>query len=98
VEAKTYRYREHAEGVLFDTLAGYRSQEEYAQWQQRDPIVLFRNYLVREGILDEADAAQLDAEVRAEIAAAVAFARESPYPDPEEAFEGLYTEPIAITR
>ncbi len=98
VEAKTYRYREHAEGALLEALAGYRSQDELNEWKQRDPIVLLRDRLVRDGTLTETEAAQIDSEVQAEVEAAVRFARESPYPNPEEAFEGLYTHPIPVTR
>ena len=98
VEAKTYRYREHAEGALLEALAGYRSKDELNEWKQRDPIVLLRDRLVRDGTLTEAEAAQIDGEVQAEVEAAVRFARESPYPNPEEAFEGLYTHPIPVTR
>ncbi len=97
VEAKTYRFRHHAEGALFDSLK-YRSQEELDQWNRRDPVVLVREHLLREGILTEAAAAQVETEVQAEVDAAVAFARESAYPNPEEAFEGLYVHPIPVTR
>jgi acetoin:2,6-dichlorophenolindophenol oxidoreductase subunit alpha len=98
VEAKTYRYREHAEGALLEALAGYRSQDELNQWKQRDPIVLFRERLIHDGILTELGITQVDSEVQTEVEAAVSFARESPYPSPEEAFEGLYVHPIPVTR
>lgn len=97
VEAKTYRYRHHAEGALFDTL-NYRSQEEVDQWKRRDPVTMFRARLISDGSLTEAGVEQIDAEVQAEVDAAVSFARESAYPKPEEAFEGLYAHPIPITR
>jgi acetoin:2,6-dichlorophenolindophenol oxidoreductase subunit alpha len=97
VEAKTYRYRHHAEGALFDSLM-YRSQEEVEQWKQRDPVMMFRAHLVSDGILTEAGVEQIYDEVQAEVDAAVSFARESAYPSPEEAFEGLYAHPIPITR
>jgi TPP-dependent pyruvate/acetoin dehydrogenase alpha subunit len=97
VEAKTYRYRHHAEGPLFDMMK-YRSPEEVEQWKQRDPVVLTRTYLVSEGILSEAEADQIDSEVRQEVEDAVRFARESAYPSEEEAFEGMYTRPIPVTR
>ena len=97
VEAKTYRYRHHAEGALFDHLK-YRSQEEVEHWKQRDPVTMFPARLISDGILTEAGVQQIVDEVQAEVDAAVSFARESAYPKPEEAFEGLYAHPIPITR
>ncbi len=98
VEAKTYRYREHAEGILFDALAGYRQRDEVERWKARDPIRLFRDRLVRDGTIVPADADRIDAEVLAEVDDALTFARQSPYPELDEAFEGVYTTPIPIAR
>src|SRR6202049_354397 len=84
VEAKTYRFRHHAEGPLFDTL-NYRSEEELMRWKGRDPLVLLRTRLFESGTLTEADAAQIEREVQDEVQAAITFARESAYPDPQEA-------------
>jgi acetoin:2,6-dichlorophenolindophenol oxidoreductase subunit alpha len=39
---------------------------------------------------------QLDAQVLQEIEEAVAFARQSPYPDPAELFEDLFANPIPL--
>src|SRR5579859_3028426 len=49
VEAKTYRFRHHAEGPLFDML-NYRSEEELMRWKGRDPLVLLRTRLLESGI------------------------------------------------
>lgn len=84
VEAKTYRYREHAEGVPIPP--GYRDAAEIEAWRQRDPIEIHRRRLLDGGVLAEADAAAIEAEVREELRDAVAFARRSPFPDPAEAF------------
>jgi pyruvate dehydrogenase E1 component alpha subunit len=97
VEAKTYRFRHHAEGPLFDAL-NYRTEEELMRWKGRDPLEILRTRLLESGTLTEADAAQVEREVQEEVQAAINFARESAYPDPEEAFEGLYVHPIPITR
>jgi pyruvate dehydrogenase E1 component alpha subunit len=96
VEAKTYRYNEHAEGAGIPSI--YRSEEEIAQWRRRDPIEIHRRQLVSEGVLGEAQLRMIEAEVRAEIDAAVEFALASEFPDPAEAFEGLYANPPAGAR
>ncbi len=95
VEAKTYRYREHAEfGGL--SLGAYRSAEEVAAWMARDPISLFRDRLVRDGEVTVVDLDAIDAQCVAEVAEAVQFAVDSPYPDPAEAFDDLYANPFPI--
>lgn len=93
IEAKTYRYREHAEGARMESLAAlsqYRSPEELAAYRQRDPLHLFQAYVLQEHICSEAELQQIIDEVQAQIQAAVTFARESAYPDLEEAFAGVY--------
>jgi pyruvate dehydrogenase E1 component alpha subunit len=54
--------------------------------------------LLENGILSEDEAAQIEQRAQEEVQAAITFARESAYPDPEEAFEGLYVHSIPITR
>jgi len=91
VEAKTYRYREHAEG--FAIPGNYRTPEEIAAWEQRDPIVLHRRRLIADAVLGEEAAVRMDAAVRDEVRRAVEFARASPLPDPADAFNDVYASP-----
>ena len=79
-------------------MGGYRSEEEIAAWKQRDPIRLLRDRLLTQGVLAEAEAARVEAEVQAEVEEAVAFARQSPYPSPEALFEDLWASPVAPAR
>lgn len=97
IEAKTYRYRHHAEMAFFDML-NYRSAEEVRLWEERDPLVIMRSRLLEASILTDADAVLLEQQVLEEARAALTFAHESPYPDPEEAFMGLYAHPVSITQ
>jgi acetoin:2,6-dichlorophenolindophenol oxidoreductase subunit alpha len=90
IEAKTYRFRHHAEGALMGTFV-YRTQEELDKWQQRDPVVSFPTQLIQNGILTEDEAKKMVQEARQAVEDAVTFAQESAYPKLEEAFEGLYT-------
>lgn len=94
VEVLTYRYSEHSEGLRHAGL--YRPSDEVADWTARDPIVRFRAVLAEQhGITDEV-LDGLDAEVREEVDAAVAFAQESPLPAPEDAFADLYATRRAV--
>ena len=56
----------------------------------RDPISRFRAVLEDDHGVDPAALDALDAEIKAEVAEAVRFARESPFPEPAEAFDDLY--------
>jgi acetoin:2,6-dichlorophenolindophenol oxidoreductase subunit alpha len=89
VEVVTYRYNEHSEGLRLGT--DYRPADEREEWLKKDPIQLFREYLESTGVTP-ADLDALEAEVLAEVDAAVAFTDESPYPDPSVAFDDLYTD------
>lgn len=90
VEVVTYRYNEHSEGLRLGT--DYRDASEREQWLKKDPIVLFREYLIENHGFSAADMDALEAEVLAEVDAAVEFTDNSPYPDPSVAFEDLYTD------
>jgi pyruvate dehydrogenase E1 component alpha subunit len=92
VEAKTYRYNEHAEGVGIPSI--YRTAEEIEEWKRRDPIQIHRQRLVSGGVLTGARATEIEDQVRTELSAAVEFAIESEFPDPAEAFEDLYANPL----
>lgn len=96
IEAKTYRYREHAEGPMWDALSGYRSSQEVAEQKERDPVLKFREYLLESELLTADELDQIDAEVEGEVQEAVKFARDSAYPAEEEAYQGVFREPIAM--
>ena len=85
VEVKTYRVRSFAEGTVDP-----RDPQEVEAWKQRDPIEAFRRRLLERGILTEGQVARIQDEAQREMQAAQTFAEESPFPDPEEAFEDLY--------
>ncbi len=89
VEIVTYRYNEHSEGLRLAN--DYRNAEERADWLSRDPVVLFRDHLIAQGVtVEQVD--QIDADVLAEVNAAVAFSDASPYPELSVAFDDLYTD------
>jgi pyruvate dehydrogenase E1 component alpha subunit len=96
VEAKTYRFREHSEmGPNFD-FGSYRSESEIASWMLRDPISLFTELLLARSVIDDTQRKEIQEDVRQEVDKAFRFARESPFPEPEEAFEDLYAAPFPI--
>ncbi|WP_448191817.1 thiamine pyrophosphate-dependent dehydrogenase E1 component subunit alpha [Azospirillum sp. sgz301742] len=83
LEVDCYRWQEHV-GPNQDYDQGYRSQAELIPWIENDQV---RG--VARG-LDPDLVARIDAEVRAAVAAAFAFAESSPFPDPEDLYEHVY--------
>jgi pyruvate dehydrogenase E1 component alpha subunit len=86
VEARTYRFRAHS---MFDTQA-YRTRDEIEGWKHLDPIERLRAWMLANHEIDEARARAIEAEVDAEIDAAVAFA-EAGTPEPAEDLERFVT-------
>jgi len=87
IENKTYRIKGHFEGDP----QKYRTEAEVQRWQdQKDPVSLFADFLTRQNVLT----AKLDQQIKDEVAArlrdAVAFAENSPFPEPHEALEDLF--------
>jgi pyruvate dehydrogenase E1 component alpha subunit len=88
LECMTHRWRGHSEqrGSAVDP----RPRMAVEEAQQHDPIALFANKLQEQGVVTEAALAQIDTEAREAIAAAVAFAKASPLPRPEDALLDVF--------
>ena len=88
IEALTFRIHNHSEG-LEAIIGQIRDLDEIERWRQRDPLALHRLTLEQAGL--SADALdELDRSAQTEVAAAVDFARDSPYPEPSEAYEDVW--------
>jgi pyruvate dehydrogenase E1 component alpha subunit len=78
LECRTYRFRAHS---MFDTQA-YRRREEVDEWKaQHDPIERLRRWMLNNHQASTEEIARIDAEIAAELDAAVAFA-EAGTPEP----------------
>jgi TPP-dependent pyruvate/acetoin dehydrogenase alpha subunit len=87
IECKTYRYMGHSR---FEK-AAYRIEGELEQWQKRDPIALFIEFLVQDMQVDHGEIEEIDREVEGEIEDAVAYAQQSPDPEPHDYRQYIYT-------
>ena len=87
VEAKTYRYGEHAEGFIIPAL--YRDQQEIDRWKERDPLEIHRRRLLEAEVLTERQAGEIEAEITRLLEEAVEFAEQSDFPEPGEAFSDV---------
>jgi TPP-dependent pyruvate/acetoin dehydrogenase alpha subunit len=84
LEFFTYRWREHC-GPNFDNDIGYRTQEEFQDWQSREPISRIAVHQKDPVVMDE-----IRAEVNAEVQAAFAYAEAARFPEQSEAYQGVY--------
>lgn len=89
LELLTYRWREHC-GPNYDNDLGYRTAEEFEQWRPRDPVASCAAQLRADGLLNQAEEQQIQLELQAEIDAAVAFAKASPFPSPDALYTHVY--------
>ena len=90
IEFKTCRFRVHVEGHPDYSLNGLRDEAEVNVWKKRDPIILFREKLLKDGTLTQADVERIDKAARREADEADKFALESPLPGPEILEDSLY--------
>lgn len=93
VEARTYRYRDHAE--YGNLKLAHRTEEELEKWRTRDPISLLTARMVEDGV-PEAELAKIEEDAASEVAQAVEFAKASPQPSPEELWDGLWASPVEV--
>ena len=91
IECVTYRLSVH---TTADDPKRYRSDEDVAVWQKRDPITRFQKYLSQKGLLSPEKIQALEAEIKAEIQAAVDRAERqmAQMGDPLEMFDHVYAE------
>jgi pyruvate dehydrogenase E1 component alpha subunit len=91
IEFRTYRFRAHS---MFDPEL-YREKSEVEQWRQRDPIGLFTEQCLRDGVLTDKDIAEIEEAATDEVAAAVAFADAGTWESVEDLQRDVLTPEVA---
>jgi pyruvate dehydrogenase E1 component alpha subunit len=86
IECKTYRLCGHSRSDP----RTYRSKEEEAQWEAKDPILVLGERLKALDLATDEMLTAIESEVEALIDEAVAFAEESPSPEPGDALEHVF--------
>ena len=86
LEIRAYRFMGHS----MSDPGNYRTREEIAKYQERDPIALFKGTLKEAGILNDEDFEKIEQEVAEAVEAAIKFADESPLPDESELLTDVY--------
>ncbi|UCE89008.1 MAG: pyruvate dehydrogenase (acetyl-transferring) E1 component subunit alpha, partial [Pseudomonadota bacterium] len=81
IEFMTYRFRGHS----MSDAKGYRTKDEEAEWQQRDPIYIYSERLKEQGVVTAEDIKAMEKEIDDEIENdIIKFAEESPEPRVED--------------
>ncbi len=88
LEVKTYRYKGHS----MSDPAKYRSKEEMEEYKLQDPIETTMVKLKENFKISDEEIEKINERVKDEVANAVNFAEQSPYPDDDEALKDIYAE------
>jgi len=86
LEIRAYRFMGHS----MSDPGNYRTREEIAKYQERDPIVLFKDSLKQAGVLTDKDFEKIEQEAMDATEKAIKFADESPYPNESELLTDVY--------
>lgn len=88
----TYRFRAHS---MFDAEL-YREKSEVETWKKKDPIPKFKEFLIKEGLISEAEIATMEKNVEEELEKAIAFAENGTWEDVTDLTKFVYSEPQAL--
>ncbi|WP_235183247.1 pyruvate dehydrogenase (acetyl-transferring) E1 component subunit alpha [Deinococcus phoenicis] len=90
IETVTYRVKPH---TVADDPSRYRTAEDTAGWDARDPVLRLRAHLLAEGHLTEEADAEITREIEAEFEEALRVADAYPEPTPAEILDHVFAEP-----
>lgn len=88
LEINTYRYVGHS----MSDPAKYRTKDEVEEYKEKDPINVVLKTITDNGWATEDEIEKINEKVKQEVAEAVEFAEESPYPDDSEVYGDIYVE------
>jgi len=88
LEMNTYRYKGHS----MSDPQKYRSKEEVEEYKKLDPIELVLETIQKNKYATEAEIEAINEKVKALVEESVQFAEESPAPEPEKLYVGVYAE------
>jgi len=94
IEAMTYRYEDHSLGLDRIRKAEYRTQGEIEEAMKRDPLNIHRTAMTSHGFATAEECDQIEAKVKSEIEEAVEFARNSPFPEPDDLYDDMWATPV----
>jgi pyruvate dehydrogenase E1 component alpha subunit len=86
VEARTYRFKGHS----MSDPQNYRTKEEVEEFKNQDPIDWVLSVIYKNKWAKEDEIKSINEKIKAMVDESVAFAEESPFPEPEALFEYVY--------
>ena len=86
VENITYRWKGHSKSDK----NLYRTKDEIEEWRGRDPIVMFENRVIENGVLTREEVDAIAAEIREQIRLAISEATQAPDSDPAELLSSVF--------
>lgn len=87
LEIRTYRYRGHS----MSDPGNYRTKEELEEFKNNDPIERLKTYILDKKITKQSDLDNIMDEVESEVLEAIEFAESSPFPDPTELYDHVFS-------
>jgi pyruvate dehydrogenase E1 component alpha subunit len=91
LEVRTYRFMGHS---MSDPIHGhYRTREEVEDQRKRDPIAVWSQRLIADGMMDDGSVKAMDKSVVEEVEEAYQFADQAPDPEPGELYTNVYANP-----
>ncbi len=94
IEAYTYRLGDH---TTSDDARKYRSDKDLSEWEERDPLIRFKAYMVAKGLLDEEEDKKITAEITDIVERTVVEAEAFPAPAIDDVFGHTYAQmPIEL--
>ena len=94
IEAMTYRYEDHSLGLDRIRKSEYRTQGEVEEAMKRDPLTIHRAAMTSHGFATAEECDRIEAKVKLEIEEAVEFARNSPFPEPDDLYDDMWATPV----
>jgi pyruvate dehydrogenase E1 component alpha subunit len=91
IQFSTYRWLEHC-GPSFDNHIGYRSESEFLEWQEKEPIHRFERVMLDNSTITTKELKMISNDIALEVEAAFAFAEASPMPAVNSAYSDLYSD------
>lgn len=89
IEAVTYRLTAHSSD---DDDRQYRTAEDIAEGKANDPLLLFEQYLIENGVATTETIQQLNSKVADIVNEATDYAEAAPYAQPEDALKHVYAQ------
>ena len=86
LEIRAYRFMGHS----MSDPGKYRTTEEIKKYQERDPIVLFKESLIDAKVIDEKEYEAMEERAKEATQKAIDFSEESPLPNESELFTDVY--------